>query len=79
VEQQEPWAILCRHPPVPEVPEHSVNPCLVVGARNAALSCEPAAQDPEKWISFRTTQADIDQCGEVDRGARDSERILGRA
>src|ERR1035437_7655441 len=25
----EPWAILCRHPPVPEVAQHSVNPRLV--------------------------------------------------
>ena len=25
----EPWAILCRHSPVPEVGEHSANPCLV--------------------------------------------------
>ena len=25
----EPWAILCRHPPVPEVPQHSVTPWFV--------------------------------------------------
>jgi hypothetical protein len=31
----EPWAILCRHPPLPEVPQHSVDPCLVSGIRNA--------------------------------------------
>jgi hypothetical protein len=30
-------AILCRHRLDPEVPEHSVNPCLVLGTRNAAL------------------------------------------
>jgi hypothetical protein len=56
--------------------KHSVNPCLVVGARNAALSCEPAAQDTKMRILFGITEADIGQCSEVDRGARDSERTL---
>src|ERR1035437_8416108 len=55
----EPWAILCRHPPVPEVPEHSVNPCLVIGARNAALGGEPAAQGSEQPILLRIAEADI--------------------
>jgi hypothetical protein len=41
----QPWPI-----PIPEVPEHSVNPCLVLGTRNAALGGELAAQDIEKRI-----------------------------
>src|SRR5665213_3461811 len=30
----EPWAILCRHPPIPVVAQHSANPRLVSGDRN---------------------------------------------
>ena len=61
------------------LPEHSVNPCLVIGARNAALGGEPAAQGTEQPILLRIAEADIGQCCEVDRGARDSERTLSRA
>ena len=74
-----PWAILCRHACGSEVPEHSVNPCLVIGAQNAALGGEPAAQGTEQPILLRIAVADIGQCCEVDRGDRDSERTLSRA
>ena len=57
----------------------SANPCLVIGARNAALGGEPAAQGTEQPILLRIAEADIGQCCEVDRGARDSERTLSRA
>jgi hypothetical protein len=58
-EVDEPWAILCRHPLDTVVPEHSVNPCLVVGARNAVLGGELAAQGAERRILLRTTEADV--------------------
>jgi hypothetical protein len=47
---------------IAEVPEHSVNPCLVVGARNAALGGEPAAQDTERRIFPGITEAEIGHC-----------------
>src|SRR5664279_3759748 len=43
----EPWAILCRHPPVPEVAQHSVTPRLLNGARNTASNGELPGQRPE--------------------------------
>jgi hypothetical protein len=49
---------------------HSVNPCLVVGARSAALDGEPAVQESKRRILLRFTAADIGQSGEVDKGAR---------
>ena len=73
----EPWAILCRHALDPLIPEQSVNPCLVVGARSAALDGEPAVQESKRRILLRFTAADIGQSGEVDKGARDSEQALG--
>ena len=62
----------------PLVPEHSLNPCLVMGAHSADLRDEPAAQDDERRILLRISGADVGQCGEVDRGARESERTLSR-
>ncbi len=60
-----------------EVPEHSVNPCLVVGARSAALDGEPAVQESKRRVLLRITAADIGQSGEVEKGARDSEQAPG--
>jgi hypothetical protein len=62
-----------------QVPEHSVNPCLVVSARNVALGGELAAQDTGRRILLRINEADVSQYGEVNRGARDCERALSRA
>ena len=46
----EPWAILCRHPHGPEVPQHSVTPCLVSGVRNMASGREPATQSADSQL-----------------------------
>jgi hypothetical protein len=35
------------------LPEHSVNPCLAVGARNTAVGGEPAVQDTETTVLVR--------------------------
>jgi hypothetical protein len=48
-----------------------------VGARNAALGGELAAQDIERRILLRINEPDIGQ-REVDKGARDCERTLSR-
>src|ERR1035441_5553517 len=53
----EPWAILCRHPPVPEVGEHSVNPCLVWGVRNVVSGREPAAQRADRLVLLGFTRS----------------------
>jgi hypothetical protein len=55
------------------LPEHSVNPCLVA-APETPLCGGPAAQDTERRILLRITDADIGQYGEVDKVAHDSER-----
>ena len=65
--RSKPWAILCRHPPVPEVAEDSANPCLVSRVRSMASGrdtavqsavwpdlCAPLRQSPAGTV--RTTQ-----------------------
>jgi hypothetical protein len=42
----EPWAILCRHPPVPEVGEDAANPCLVAGLRNVIRGVNLQLSEP---------------------------------
>ena len=59
-----------RHPRGLKVAKLSLNPCLVVGARSAALDGEPAVQESKRRILLRFTAADIGQSGEVDKGAR---------
>src|ERR1019366_4598420 len=49
--------ILCRHPPVPEVAQHSVNPCLVGGVRTVVSGREPAAQRADRPVLLRFTEA----------------------
>jgi hypothetical protein len=44
----EAWAILRCHPHGSEVPQHSVNPCLVQSVRNAVYRREPAAQRADR-------------------------------
>jgi hypothetical protein len=45
----EPWAILGRHPLAPEVPQHSVTPCLVGGERNMAWVGGETAVQSADW------------------------------
>jgi hypothetical protein len=65
----EPWAILCRHRLDPEVPQHSVNPCLVADAGNVGLGGEPAVQDTEKGGSSEVPlkQPSASYCGGVEK------------
>jgi hypothetical protein len=42
----EPWAILCRHPPVPEVGEHSANPCLIAASETGFQGGNPQFREP---------------------------------
>lgn len=49
----EPWAILRHHPLCPEVPQHSVNPCLVRSVRNVDPVREPAAQRADGHVLHR--------------------------
>jgi len=72
----EPWVILCRHPPVPEVGEHSVNPRLVSGVRNGVSGHEPAAQRAERPDLLPFTGSVNHRCGEADRGC--SRRFIRR-
>jgi hypothetical protein len=61
----EPWAILCRHPPVPEVPQDSVTPCLVSGVRNMPSGRETAAQAADRPVLVHFTEAVTRRCGEA--------------
>ena len=50
----EPWAILRRHPLDPEVPEDSVDPCLVMGSRNRTWDREsPVQRVKSRFLSYR--------------------------
>src|ERR1035437_1425672 len=60
----EPWAILCRHPPVPEVPQHSVTPCLVNGARNVVSGRELPAPGTDRTGLIGSTADFARQCGD---------------
>src|SRR5450759_3922287 len=70
----EPWAILRRHPQVPEVGEHSATPCLVSGDRNVVSGHEPAVQGADTPVLLRFTASPNCRCGEADRGAHDSKQ-----
>jgi hypothetical protein len=75
----EAWAILRRHPLAPEVPEDSVNPCLVVGARNTALGCESAAQDTNGGSSSVSLKPKSASAARSTGVARDMRRVNSRA
>jgi hypothetical protein len=60
--------VLCRHPPVLEVAQHSVNPCLVGGVRTVVSGREPAAQRADRPVLLRFTGSVNHRCGEADRG-----------
>src|ERR1035437_3661827 len=64
----EPWATLCRHPPVPEVAQHSVNPCLVGGVRTVVSGRKAAVQRAGGPDLLRFTGSVNHRCGEADRG-----------
>ena len=58
----EPWAILRRHPHGAEVAEHSVNPCLVAGARNVISGGEPAVQGANRLVVLGFTDSVNPRC-----------------
>src|SRR5664280_2573908 len=53
----ETWAILCSHRLDPGVGEHSVNPCLVAGARYVISGRESAVQRAERPDLLRFTRS----------------------
>jgi hypothetical protein len=57
-----PWATLCRHPLGPEVGQHSVNPCLVAGARNVISGREPAVQGANRPVLLGFTDSVSRRC-----------------
>src|SRR5664280_2385557 len=56
---KKPWAMLHRHRLDPEVPQHSVTPCLVSGVRNTASGRETAAQHRRALCSGSPGRAKI--------------------
>jgi len=61
----EPWAILRRHPQVPEVAQQSVTPGFLRGVRNTASGREAAVQGADGPVLLRFTGAVTCWCGDV--------------
>ena len=59
------WAILHRHPLGPEVPQHSVTPCLVSGMRNTPSGRETAAQAADSPVLVHPTEAVTRRCDQA--------------
>ena len=62
----EPWAILRRHPPVPEVPEDSVTPVLPNQAQNGVSDGELPDQGADRPSLLRFTDELTGRSGEAD-------------